>query len=591
MSIRVLVSVAAAACLMIVARPVSAQSPMRMSIDAPAPNTVLPVPAAIAGWAIDLASLADSGVDAVQVWGSQNGAPPAFLGAAVLGFARPDVAHVYGAQFGQSGWGMLLPPAMAPGTWTLRVFARQTSTQAFAIVNDITVVVAKVTLSDLTCAAGQSPQWNGTIWICTAVGGPQGPAGPQGPPGVAGSAGPTGATGPAGPTGPIGPTGPAGAIGATGAAGPPGPTGTTGPAGAAGSTGPTGPAGSAGPTGATGATGPIGPTGATGMTGATGATGATGTTGAVGATGAPGATGSTGATGPTGPTGPSTVWGDGSANALTITSGNANWVTSPPAVALAGNLQFTDVSVSPGVEWLVPSGLVFKVTGTFTIGTGATLRVQPPGGDDKGVSPRAPFSFGFGDRINAVSAAQILTAERGGGAGASLNPGSAASGGGAIVIRAQGGITIAASAAIVAAGANGPAAPFGGYGGGGGGVIVLASAGSILNSGSIAAFGGNGADGGATTGLNCGGGGGGGGIVRLLSPNAGNIAQTGTILVNGGPGGATQGSGPISDGYGGGGSGGFGGTGGVCAPPAIPGLNGQLGLVIRTAIDPGSIFQ
>jgi hypothetical protein len=219
--------------------------------------------------------------------------------------------------------------------------------------------------------------------------------------------------------------------------------------------------------------------------------------------------------------------------------------------------------------------------------------VQPPGGDGNGVSPRAPFSFGFGEKIHAVSAAQILTADRGGGAGASVNAGNAPSGGGAIVIRAQGGITIGASASIEASGLPGSTfgPPFGGYGGGGGGVIVLASAGSILNSGTIVARGGNGGDGNAVSGLNCGGGGGGGGIVRLLSPNAANVAETGAVLINAGTGGATQGSGTPSDGYGGGGSGGAGGTGGVCAPPPFPAVGGIAGLVIRTAIDPSGLFR
>ena len=91
-----------------------------------------------------------------------------------------------------------------------------------------------------------------------------GPPGPQGPTGPMGPVGPIGLTGPTGPQGNLGPPGPTGATGAMGPTGPTGPQGPIGNPGPTGSQGPVGPAGPQGNTGATGGPGPQGPTGATG---------------------------------------------------------------------------------------------------------------------------------------------------------------------------------------------------------------------------------------------------------------------------------------------------------------------------------------
>ncbi len=278
-------------------RPAHAQSTMQMVVDAPLGGTTLPASFAVGGWALDLASINGSGVDAVHVWaypyiGGSLGSPVP-LGAATLGISRPDVAQVFGAGFANAGFSLTVSSGLPAGAFLLAVFARQASTQVFTATG-IPIVVRQVALSDLACAAGQSPLWNGSAWVCSQETGQAGPTGPTGP------AGPTGPTGAQGPVGPAGQTGPAGAEGPIGPTGAVGATGPTGPQGAQGPIGPTGAAGATGPTGPTGAEGPIGPTGATGPTGPPGAQGATGPTGAIGP---PGAAGPTGATGPQGPPG------------------------------------------------------------------------------------------------------------------------------------------------------------------------------------------------------------------------------------------------------------------------------------------------
>jgi hypothetical protein len=80
----------------------------------------------IAGWAIDLAATAGTGVDAVHVWAHPvTGASPIFLGAASYGEGRPDIGALFGAQF--TGASFSLPVAgLAPGTYDVVVYPHST---------------------------------------------------------------------------------------------------------------------------------------------------------------------------------------------------------------------------------------------------------------------------------------------------------------------------------------------------------------------------------------------------------------------------------------------------------------------------------
>jgi hypothetical protein len=90
----------------------------------------------LAGWAADLDSTVDRGVDAVHVWaypvtGAGERDQPIFLGPAVYGGARPDVAAVYGDRFTDTGYGLIVQ-GLAPGTYDVAVFAYSTVREDFA---------------------------------------------------------------------------------------------------------------------------------------------------------------------------------------------------------------------------------------------------------------------------------------------------------------------------------------------------------------------------------------------------------------------------------------------------------------------------
>lgn len=255
--------------------------------------------------------------------------------------------------------------------------------------------------------------------------GPQGPAGPQGPQGETGPAGPQGAPGTAGPqgdegksayevavdngfegteeewleslhggprgpqgysayevavnegyegtesqwlaslkgeTGATGATGPQGPQGVQGATGPQGPTGATGAQGQQGETGPQGPQGE---TGATGAQGPQGKsayqvavdngysgTEAQWLASLKGETGATGPQGPKGDTGETGATGPQGETGATGPQGPKGDTGDPGITSATA-SVDANTGTPSVEASISNKvltLEFHNLKGAPGAQ-------------------------------------------------------------------------------------------------------------------------------------------------------------------------------------------------------------------------------------------------
>jgi hypothetical protein len=85
----------------------------------------------VAGWAADLDSQVDTGVDTVHVWAYPvGGGDPIFLGAAEYGGPRPDVAAIYGERFLTSGYGLRVE-GLAPGTYDVAVFAYSTVTGGF----------------------------------------------------------------------------------------------------------------------------------------------------------------------------------------------------------------------------------------------------------------------------------------------------------------------------------------------------------------------------------------------------------------------------------------------------------------------------
>ena len=95
----------------------------------------------IAGWAIDEAAQAGTGIDAVHVWAyPADGGPPVFAGAATLGDARPDVASIFGPQFASAGYHLVVS-SLLPGDYTLVVYGHSTVTGAFSVEQRVPMTV------------------------------------------------------------------------------------------------------------------------------------------------------------------------------------------------------------------------------------------------------------------------------------------------------------------------------------------------------------------------------------------------------------------------------------------------------------------
>jgi hypothetical protein len=118
-----------------------------VAIDTPQPFATFGPTLLVTGWTIDAGASSGTGVDDVHVWaypvsGGMLGAP-IFLGAATLGFGRPDVAATFGAQFTASGY-VLRSSALAPGTYRVVVLAHSTVSGLFnqSPLVDVTIAAA-----------------------------------------------------------------------------------------------------------------------------------------------------------------------------------------------------------------------------------------------------------------------------------------------------------------------------------------------------------------------------------------------------------------------------------------------------------------
>ena len=99
-------------------RVVAPGAEVQLQIDTPSAGPVRPT-FRLAGWAFDVGGIgATSGIEAVHVWAfPAAGGSPAFVGAATLGDARPDVAALFGSRASNAG---LSPRRQRPGAWRLR---------------------------------------------------------------------------------------------------------------------------------------------------------------------------------------------------------------------------------------------------------------------------------------------------------------------------------------------------------------------------------------------------------------------------------------------------------------------------------------
>jgi hypothetical protein len=333
---------------------------------------------------------------------------------------------------------------------------------------------------------------------------------------------------------------------------------------------------------AVGAVGPQGPVGPTGPQGPSGATGATGPQGPAGPQG------------PQGPAGGATIYGDGSAGALNISS-NTDWTMNPPS----GNLQFSSITINSGATLTVPTGLIMRSTSGVEIDGGIVVEskpyyTQPPGGisffylgPELVLLPAASWEGAIA--YSPFQLAQLLRPGLLTCGSANYGQATGGGGGGTLVILSASNLTI--NGTISANGGDGPpvSAGAGGNGGGGGGFLILAAGVSLSvnNTGSLNVTGGQGSNGGSfvsngVTSSAPGGGGGGGGVINLISPNIVPIAG-GINIVGGAAGGPTSAN--VGIGYGGGGCGGNGGNGGnTDLTPQVQSQPGAVGVLIQTAV-------
>jgi hypothetical protein len=99
-----------------------------IAIDAPSPSSTVGQPFHVGGWAVDLGSPSGPGIDVVHIYAIANGGTGAwtFLGPAIYGGPRPDVAAYFGdSKFTNSAYG-LNASGLAPGYYQINVYAHST---------------------------------------------------------------------------------------------------------------------------------------------------------------------------------------------------------------------------------------------------------------------------------------------------------------------------------------------------------------------------------------------------------------------------------------------------------------------------------
>jgi len=109
-------------------------------IDAPVAGASVHGAFLLGGWAADLDAGSGTGISTVHVWAYPvAGGDPSFLGVADVG-ARPDVAAIYGDQFRDSGYGLIVND-LPPGTYDLAVFGWSIAKRGFLPARVVRVTV------------------------------------------------------------------------------------------------------------------------------------------------------------------------------------------------------------------------------------------------------------------------------------------------------------------------------------------------------------------------------------------------------------------------------------------------------------------
>ena len=113
-----------------------------VQIDGPPPNATRAQPFLIGGWAVDLGASSGTGVDVVSVTATRVGSGvTTFIGNAMYGGPRPDVAKAFGRPgFMNCSWGLFVT-GLTPGTYDLTATPRSTVTGKFGASKTVRVTV------------------------------------------------------------------------------------------------------------------------------------------------------------------------------------------------------------------------------------------------------------------------------------------------------------------------------------------------------------------------------------------------------------------------------------------------------------------
>jgi hypothetical protein len=104
-----------------------------VTVDGPVSGSTVPGTFTIQGWSLDRRATDSNGIDALHVWAYPNpgsGEAPMFLGATVTGLSRPDVAAVFGSQYGAAGYSLTVSN-LAAGAYEVVVYGQSHATGRF----------------------------------------------------------------------------------------------------------------------------------------------------------------------------------------------------------------------------------------------------------------------------------------------------------------------------------------------------------------------------------------------------------------------------------------------------------------------------
>lgn len=104
---------------------ISVERSTLLALDAPGANAVLGQRFLVGGWAADFSAASGSGIDLVHAYAYplDVAGDPIFLGSAMIGASRPDVAAYFGAAYERTGFN-LTAPVLTPGRYQVVVFGR-----------------------------------------------------------------------------------------------------------------------------------------------------------------------------------------------------------------------------------------------------------------------------------------------------------------------------------------------------------------------------------------------------------------------------------------------------------------------------------